>query len=82
MANYKPKHVIPGHGHPTTLERARKDTYDYLVNLRSGVAQFIENDGDLSEISKVDQSKFDYLLNHKTLSGRNAQQVFTEMEWE
>jgi glyoxylase-like metal-dependent hydrolase (beta-lactamase superfamily II) len=82
MASHKPKHIIPGHGHPTTLEKAKKDTYDYLVSLRSGVTQFIEDDGDLSEISKVDQSKFDYLFNHKTLSGRNAQQVFTEMEWE
>ena len=42
----------------------------------------MENGGDLTEISRVDQSKFDYLLNYENLSGRNAQQVFTEIEWE
>ncbi len=82
MAAHKPEHIVPGHGSPTTLETANKDSYEYLKFLRKSVADFIENDGDISEINKVDQSQYKYLLNYDTLSGRNAQQVYTEMEFE
>ena len=82
MAAYKPKHLIPGHGRATNLSQAKKDTYDYLVFLRKSVAAFMENGGDITEISSVNQSTHSYLLNYKVLSGSNAQQVFTELEWE
>jgi hypothetical protein len=82
MATYNPEYLIPGHGETTNLSQAKKDTYDYLVFLRQSVFDFMENGGDLTEISRVDQSKFNYLLNYENLSGRNAQQVFTEIEWE
>lgn len=82
MASYKPKHIVPGHGNPTTLAKATEDTYNYLVNIREAVIEFADNDGDISEIGKIDQSKFSYLFNFDVLSGRNAQQVFTELEWE
>jgi len=82
IAAYKPKYLIPGHGNATNLFQAKKDTYDYLVFLRKSVAEFIEKGGDLTDIGSVDQSKFNYLINHETLSGRNAQQVYTEIEWE
>jgi glyoxylase-like metal-dependent hydrolase (beta-lactamase superfamily II) len=82
MAAYKPKYLIPGHGRATNLSQAKKDTYDYLVFLRKSVAAFMENGGDITEISSVNQSTHSYLLNYKVLSGSNAQQVFTELEWE
>jgi len=82
MASFKPKHIVPGHGQPTDLKRAQKDSYDYLTYLRQAVTDFIENGGEISDISKIDQSRFNYLLNYEMLSGRNAQQVFTEIEWE
>ncbi|MEB8432087.1 MBL fold metallo-hydrolase [Cocleimonas sp. KMM 6892] len=82
MAAYKPEHIIPGHGDPTTLAIANKDSYEYLVFLREAVAEFLDNDGDISDISSIDQSAYKYLLNFDSLSGRNAQQVFTEMEFE
>lgn len=82
MAAYKPKYLIPGHGRATNLSQAKKDTHDYLVFLRKSVAAFMENGGDITEISSVNQSAYSYLLNYKVLSGRNAQQVFTELEWE
>jgi len=56
MATYKPEHIIPGHENPTTLEKAKKDSYEYLKFLRKSVAEFIDADGDISDISKVDQS--------------------------
>jgi glyoxylase-like metal-dependent hydrolase (beta-lactamase superfamily II) len=82
MAAYDPEYLIPGHGDATNLSQAKKDTYDYLAFLRQSVSVFMKNGRDLTEINSVDQSKFNYLLNHENLSGRNAQQVFTEMEWE
>ena len=82
MAAYKPKYLIPGHGKATNLSQAKNDTYDYLVFLRNSVADFMENGGDISDIGSVNQSKYSYLLNYESISGRNAQQVFTEMEWE
>jgi glyoxylase-like metal-dependent hydrolase (beta-lactamase superfamily II) len=82
MAAHKPEHIVPGHGKPTTLEVANKDSYEYLQFLRKSVAELIENDGDISEVGKIDQSKYKYLLNFDTLAGRNAQKVFSEMEFE
>jgi len=82
MASYKPEHIIPGHGNPTTLEKANKDSHEYLKFLRNSVAEFIDDDGDISDISMVDQSPYKYLFNYDSLSGRNAQQVYTEMEFE
>ena len=82
MAAYQPRYLIPGHGPATNLSQAQRDTYDYLMYLRKSVSEFMENGGDISEISDVNQSEFNYLLNYGMLSGRNAQQVFTELEWE
>ena len=82
MAAFKPKFVVPGHGATTTLKHATKDTRDYISFLRKSVAEFIEQGGDASEISKINQSRFKYLNNYKNLKGRNALKVFTELEWE
>ena len=82
MAAHQPQHVVPGHGSPTSLEKAVKDTRDYIAYLRDSTAVFIEQGGDASDISKIDQSKFKYLDNFDSLSGRNALKVYTEIEWE
>ena len=82
MAAFEPRHLVPGHGKVTTLAHARKDTLGYLQFLRSAIADFMDDGGDISDIGSLDQSSYHYLQNHETLAGRNAQQVFTEMEWE
>ena len=82
MASYEPKYLIPGHGHPGDLNKANADTRDYLLFLRQAVADFMENGGDISEIRKIDQSRFKYLVNFDLLAGRNAQKVYSELEWE
>lgn len=82
MAALDPLHVVPGHGAPTTLERARADTYDYLVNLRERMREHIDAGGDIIGSVGVDQSAFARLEQFDALAGRNAQQVFIEMEWE
>ena len=82
MAAHKPRHLVPGHGQATDLSRAIRDTYDYLVFLRQSVSDFMDSGGDISDIGSVNQTKFSYLLNFQEIAGRNAQQVFTEIEWE
>ena len=78
----KPKVIVPGHGHVTSLKEATAHTHDYLVFLRQAVADFMEAGRGIEDIGKLDQSKFSYLLNYDMLKGRNAQRVFEELEWE
>ncbi|MCW8907657.1 MAG: MBL fold metallo-hydrolase [Sedimenticola sp.] len=82
MAAYTPDVLVPGHGQPGPLDRARADTYDYLVFLRKRVREFFDAGGDIASIGSLDQSRFSYLENFDTLAGRNAQRVYTEIEWE
>lgn len=82
MAALAPVGVVPGHGPPTDLDQARADSLDYLVFLRETVGEFMNNGGDITQIGTLDQSRFAHLVDYATLKGRNAQQVFQEMEWE
>ncbi len=82
MASLEPVGIIPGHGPPTDLEGARADSLDYLVFLRELVGEFMDGGGDITQIGTLDQSRFEHLVDYATLKGRNAQQVFQEMEWE
>ena len=82
MAAKAPEIGVPGNGEPTTLDRAKAGTHDYLVFLRAAVQQLIEDGNGMDAIGKIDQSKFDYLANYDSLKGRNAQRVFEEIEWE
>ncbi len=82
MAALEPKTVVPGHGAPTDLDQARRDTLDYLTSLRESVGAFMEEGGDITRIGTIDQSRFSHLQDYTTLKGRNAQQVYQEMEWE
>jgi glyoxylase-like metal-dependent hydrolase (beta-lactamase superfamily II) len=82
MAALAPRVVIPGHGPATDLARAGRDTRDYLVFLRQAVGAFMEAGGGIADIGRLDQSAFAHLAGYELLKGRNAQQVFQEMEWE
>lgn len=77
-----PKHLVPGHGPTTDLAAARRDTYDYLTNLRSRIGKHIEAGGSIISSVEVDQSAFSHLDQFEALAGRNAQAVFEQMEWE
>jgi glyoxylase-like metal-dependent hydrolase (beta-lactamase superfamily II) len=75
-------HVVPGHGGPTTMARARADTYDYLMNLRAQIGALLDEGGDILAAPRVDQAAFTYLEQFDSLAGRNAQTAFQQMEWE
>ncbi|TCP60740.1 glyoxylase-like metal-dependent hydrolase (beta-lactamase superfamily II) [Rhodovulum bhavnagarense] len=82
MAALNPAHVVPGHGPVSDLATAARDTLDYLVNLRTRIGAHIEAGGDILGSVDVDQSAFSYLENFDQLAGRNAQEVYSRMEWE
>ena len=83
LAQLDPKTIIPGHGHPTNLERARKDTRDYLFYLREEVGKSLDRGDTLQDaVDKIDQSGFKHLANFDQLARRNANQVYLEMEKE
>jgi glyoxylase-like metal-dependent hydrolase (beta-lactamase superfamily II) len=75
-------HVVPGHGHATTMKVARSDTYNYLINLREKIAEHLDNGGDILRAVDVDQSAFSYLEQFDSLARRNAQTAYQQMEWE
>jgi glyoxylase-like metal-dependent hydrolase (beta-lactamase superfamily II) len=77
-----PGKVVPGHGRAGSLEKSRRETGNYLRTLRTRVAEFLDQGGTLEEISRVDQSEFRFLAVFDQIAGRNAQQVFQEMEFD
>lgn len=82
MASLKPKHVVPGHGHATDVAQARRQTRNYLVTLRDGVSKLLERSEGLEQVGTIDQSAFAKLHLYEDLKGRNAHQVYQQMEFE
>jgi glyoxylase-like metal-dependent hydrolase (beta-lactamase superfamily II) len=77
-----PDVIVPGHGSPTDLPGAEKDTYTYLKFLRKTVGRLLEEGQDMSAASQIDQRQFSYLKVYDEIHARNALRVFEEMEWE
>lgn len=81
LAALKPRVVIPGHGKPTDMKHAKKDTRDYLTTVRASVKKVLDGGGSLQDaVEKTNQSKFKYLANFDLLAGRNVNQTYLEME--
>lgn len=81
LAALKPMLIVPGHGRPTTIEVARRDTRDYLSFLRTEGKRVLDGGGSLQDaVEKVDQARFHSLLNFDLLALRNMNQVFQEVE--
>lgn len=81
MEALEPKVIIPGHGKPATLAKAKQSTYEYLAFLLKSVTEFMDNDGVMEDLRTIDQSQFSYLKNFDSLSGRNIQNVYMELEF-
>lgn len=81
LAALNPKIVVPGHGKPTTMDRARRDTRDYLSFLRAEAKRVLDSTGSMQDaVEKTDQSRFRSLVNFDLLARRNMNQVFQEVE--
>jgi glyoxylase-like metal-dependent hydrolase (beta-lactamase superfamily II) len=83
MEKLQPKIIVPGHGNVCELAKARKETKDYLVLLRTHMRQAIKDNVDLqTAIDTLDQSAYKYLANWDLLKGGNASRTYLEMEME
>lgn len=75
--------IVPGHGAPTDLAQARKETLDYLTHLRAAALEQVEAGASPSEATgAIDQSAWSQLVNFDLLSPGNASRVFLEVEIE
>ena len=74
--------VIPGHGGPTDMATVRKWTRDYLVHLRTRVAEVIKVGGSLDDAYQIDQSAYLHLHTADELARSNAGRVYRAMEFE
>jgi len=77
-----PRYIVPGHGHVADINKVNQEILAYLVSLRKSVSAMIAEGGDLSEVSEIDQSAFKHLIGFEMLRGRNAHQVYQELEWQ
>lgn len=83
LENLAPRTIIPGHGPVCDLSRARKETRDYLVLLRTHMKQALDRGDDLqTAINSLDQGAFRSLRHFELLSGGNASRAYLEMESE
>ena len=85
IESLKPQHIVPGHGHATNIKKARADTYVFLKTLRSSVKTFMQQGGQIEDISSLKEyplSPYERLIGYEMLLGRNALHVYMEMEWE
>lgn len=79
----RPKVIVPGHGGVCDLAKARRETKDYLVLLRTHMKAALDKGLDLqTAIDTLDQSRFKKLPNYDLLNGGNASRTYLEMETE
>lgn len=82
MASFKPEYIVPGHGRVSDLSTATKNTQSYLIFLKDKISKILDEDGDMLEASKIDQTEFNFLSGHESIAGKNAQWVFEKMEFD
>ncbi|MBC8494361.1 MAG: MBL fold metallo-hydrolase [Candidatus Thioglobus sp.] len=82
MAEFKPEYIVPGHGRVSDLATATKNTQQYLQFLIANIAKILDNEGDMLEASRIDQTAFHFLSGHQGIAGKNAQWVFEQMEFD
>jgi|ETNmetMinimDraft_8_1059916.scaffolds.fasta_scaffold01648_6 glyoxylase-like metal-dependent hydrolase (beta-lactamase superfamily II)/rhodanese-related sulfurtransferase len=77
-----PELIIPGHGGPTDLATVTRFTKDYLVFMREEVEKVIDDDGGLLDAYNIDQSAYRDWGTYRDLRARNAERIFSRMEFE
>ena len=73
----KPVVVIPGHGRPTSLDKAMKDSLGYLTLLHDGAVQAFKNGAfdPVEAAAAIDQSPFSYLVNFDDARFRSSNAI-------
>lgn len=74
--------IVPGHGHPTTIDEVTTWTIGYLQYMREQIGDLLDNGGSLIEAYQIDQSAYSHLDTFDELAGLNADRIFRHMEFE
>lgn len=82
MAALQARVIVPGHGEPTNIDELRTYTQDYLKYLTAEVNRILDEDGDLDQAYKIDQSAYQHLDTFEELAGKNAGRLFQTLEME
>ena len=82
FAALDPSIVVPGHGHPTTLDIVDTWTMGYLKHMRREIGHLLDNGGSLIDAYKIDQSDYAHLDTFDELAGLNADRIYRSMEFE
>ena len=78
----EPAIVIPGHGDVTDMATVNHYTVDYLEYMLDQVTQLIDEDKNLEEAYRIDQSQFMQWKTYRQLSKLNAERLFRLLEFE
>jgi len=75
-------HVVPGHGHPADMEKAKAETGDYLDWLITGVSKALEDWQDLGDTIEQmgDAPAFAHLQFFDGWHKRNVHQTYMQLE--
>ncbi len=83
MAALAPAHVVPGHGMPGGLAKARRDTGDYLAWLLRNVEPAVSEMEDIGEVVKrLAEAPFRRLENYDGLHRKNVNLTYLQLEAE
>ncbi len=83
LAALQPRIIVPGHGSPAGLSKAKKETRDYLVRVREHMKKTVDSGADLqAAIQSLDDSEYAYLAVYRELRGPNANRAYLEAEAE
>ncbi|MFN6960998.1 MAG: hypothetical protein ACK4N6_02050 [Rhodocyclaceae bacterium] len=83
LAALQPEWIVPGHGAPTSLARARKETRDYLALVYALMKRAVDAGTDIQgAIRSLDDAAFAYLPIYDELRGQNANRVYLEAKAE
>ncbi|MBU1237641.1 MAG: MBL fold metallo-hydrolase [Gammaproteobacteria bacterium] len=82
LAALAPAHVVPGHGRPCDLARARRETGDYYDFLADKIGAAAKEMEAMDEVLKrhADAPAFRHLENFEALHRANMNRAFTEFE--
>jgi len=82
MASLNPQYIIPGHGHPTNMAGAKRDTGDYLDwlvdKVGAAIEEWIEMDETIDSLADADQ--FKHLEHYDSWHRRNINQTYLQLE--
>ena len=82
IENLAPAHVVPGHGHPADMAKAKAETGDYLDSLIIGVSKALEDWQDLGDTIEQmgDAPAFAHLQFFDGWHKRNVHQTYMQLE--